>query len=193
VAVLAPEDAFMAAYAAGDTRAFDKLFTLLSPRVFAFFIRSLGDRALAEDLLQQTFLKLHRARDTYDRGRPVRPWLFTIAARVRTDELRRRGRAQEDLDETPEDRAMPAQVAAFNVLAIEQDGSSRAALVREALARLSETQRAIIHLHRYEELTFAQIGESLGLSAGAVKLRAFRAYERLRADLEPLLARKEPA
>ena len=182
----------MAAYAAGDAAAFERLFGALAPRVLAFFVRSLGDRAVAEDLLQQTFLKLHRNRTSYDPTRGARPWIFTIAARLRADELRRRGRSREDSDEAPEDRgagAVAAEFAAQRQSAASSEG--RAAAVQEALVQLSERQRTILHLHRFEGLTFAEIGESLGLSEGAVKLRAFRAYERLRTLLRPLLAEGE--
>jgi RNA polymerase sigma-70 factor (ECF subfamily) len=179
------EDAFMAAYAAGDVRAFERLFARLAPRVHAFFVRSFGDRALAEDLMQQTFLKLHRARASYQPDRPVRPWLFTIAARLRTDELRRRGRTPEDLDDAPEDRLVGENPSPQDDTDAE-DASARVERVRDALSRLSEVQRTILHLHRYEGLTFGQIGDALGLSEGAVKLRAFRAYERLRKELAPL-------
>jgi RNA polymerase sigma factor (sigma-70 family) len=66
-------------------------------------------------------------------------------------------------------------------------GESRADAVRAAIQRLPESQRVVVHLHRYEELTFEQIAEALGTTPGAVRVRASRAYERLRGELRPHL------
>src|SRR5436853_5263446 len=93
------DEELMSAYVAGDARAFEKLFARLAPRVHGFFLRSFRDRAVADDLLQVTFMKLHRARETYRGELKVAPWVFTVAARVRVDELRRRFRLPEDADE----------------------------------------------------------------------------------------------
>ena len=67
------EEALMAAYVAGDRGAFDRLFSTLAPAVHGFFLRSFGSRAVADDLMQNTFLKLHRARASYEPSRPLRP------------------------------------------------------------------------------------------------------------------------
>src|SRR5438552_15588972 len=99
----------MAAYAAGDARAFEQLFVRLAPRVHGFFLRSFRETAAADDLLQVTFMKVHKARDQYRRDLKVAPWVFTIAARVRLDELRRRRRLPEDADEEAVARAEEAQ------------------------------------------------------------------------------------
>jgi RNA polymerase sigma-70 factor, ECF subfamily len=181
------EEALMAAYVAGDTRAFEKLFAMLAPRIHGFFLRSFGDRAVADDLLQTTMLKLHRARADYRPELKLRPWVFTIAARVRLDELRRRYRLAEDADEDKLDAAIEAQS--------QQKDEPRTDVieaVRAALERLPESQRVVVNLHRYEGMTFPEIAKVLGTSEGAVKLRAFRAYERLRKELAHL-AREEAA
>src|SRR5215471_9549398 len=93
------DEMLMAAYVTGDRPAFTTLFDRLAPRLHRFFRRSFGNDATADDLLQQTFLKIHRARDSYRRDLKVAPWAFAIAARVRLDELRRRKRIPEDGDE----------------------------------------------------------------------------------------------
>jgi RNA polymerase sigma-70 factor (ECF subfamily) len=181
------EEALMAAYRAGDARAFDQLYALLGPKLHGFFMRSFNDKAVADDLLQTTMLKLHRARADFRDGLRLRPWVFSIAARVRLDEYRKRRRVTEELDEErlaqAEDRDSPADETASGLV----DAGDRASQVRAALAALPESQRVVIHLHRFEGLTFAEIGTVLGTSEGAVKLRAFRAYERLRKQLRPLL------
>ena len=181
----------MSAYCAGDRSAFERLFTRLGPRVHGFFMRSFQNRAVAADLLQTTFLKLHRARADFRAGEPVRPWLFSIAARVRLDEYRRRKHPVELLDEEslghiPDGHGAGAGGGAPSA-ADGVETAERAEQVRAALDALPESQRVIVHLHRFEGLTFAQIATALGTTEGAVKLRAFRAYEKLRITLRPLV------
>lgn len=186
------EEALMAAYARGDLRAFDRLFSTLAPAVHGFFLRSFGSRAVADDLMQNTFLKLHRARGSYEPSRPLRPWVFTIAARVRLDELRKRYALAEDADE---ERLAAAEEAQALQAAAEPDNPGRREridAVRSALAGLPESQRVVIHLHRYEDLTFPEIAKVLGTTEDAVKLRAFRAYERLRKVLASLVEEDAP-
>src|SRR5919202_5239705 len=93
------DEELMSAYVAGDARAFEQLFSRLAPRVHAFFLRSFRDEGVADDLLQVTFMKIHRARHQYRPGLKLAPWLFAVAGRVRLDELRRRRRLPEDTDE----------------------------------------------------------------------------------------------
>jgi RNA polymerase sigma-70 factor (ECF subfamily) len=184
------EAAWMAAYAAGDERAFGPLFRALAPRLMAFFRRSLADHALCEDLVQSTFVRLHAARASYLVGAPVRPWVFTIAARVRIDELRRRQRRIQtsgdgDLDnvhaETDADTDFQAS-AGVEAL----DEKARQDSVRDAIDALPAGYRIVVHLHRFEGLSFPEIGKVLGCTAGAARIRAFRAYAILRERLRPL-------
>ncbi len=174
----------MEAYVGGDAEAFERLFERLAPSLHAFFLRSAGSAAAADDLLQTTFLKVHRARDRWRRGERLRPWVFAIAARARVDWLRRQGRAAE---EPADEEALPASGSEADpgagLLARE-----RGDRVRAAIEELSEPQREVLHLHRFEGLGFAEIGRVLGISEGAVKLRAFRAYARLRALLADIVA-----
>jgi RNA polymerase sigma factor (sigma-70 family) len=175
------DEELMSAYVAGDARAFEKLFARFAPRVHAFFLRSFRSEAVADDLLQVTFMKVHRGREQYRPQLKLAPWLFAVAARVRLDELRRRLRLPEDAGEDAIARAdelAPREPA--------QDPDLKDA-VRAALEALPESQRTVIHLHRYEGMTFAEIARVLGTTPGAVKLRAFRGYETLRGQLEGLL------
>ncbi len=175
----------MAAYVAGDRRAFDKLFAILAPRVHAFFLRSFRDASVADELLQITFLKVHRARDTYRPDLPLRPWLFTVAGHVRRDEWRKRKRLAED---TGEDAIAAADESdAFARAKSREASAERRDTVRAAIAALPDTQRTILHLHRYEGLTFAEIAKALDTSPGAVRQHAFRAYETLRQELSASL------
>ncbi len=176
----------MLEYLSGDHRAFEQLFKRLAPKVYGFFMRSFGDAAVAEELVQTTFFNIHRSRSTYRTGMPIRPWVFTIAGHVRRDELRRRSHRREDFDEA-------AQVEGERLQAVESareeaDGNSdRAVRVRQAIGRLPESQRVIVHLHRYEGLKLAEIAPIVGTTPLAVRARAFRAYERLRVELADLV------
>ena len=175
------DEELMSAYVAGDARAFEKLFARLAPRVHGFFLRSFRDEGVADDLLQVTFMKIHRARQQYRPGHRLAPWLFAVAARVRLDELRRRLRLPEDADE---DAIARAEVQDPADPPLDADVKNA---VRAALEALPESQRTVIHLHRYEGLTFGEIADVLGSTSGAVKLRAFRGYEALRQRLKGLL------
>ncbi len=138
----------MEAYVAGDAEAFQRLFRSLAPSVHAFFARTLGHGALAEDLLQTTVLKVHCARGSCRRGERLRPWVFTIAARVRTDWLRRSGREDEEVhDELLPDAEAQGDPA---TAVLTRERSER---VRAALECLSGPQRVVVHLHRFEDLT----------------------------------------
>jgi len=180
----------MEAYAAGDAGAFETLFARLAPRVHAFFVRSLGNDAIADDLLQATFMKLHHARRDYRPGAPVRAWLFTIAARVRLDELRQRQRRREDTDPDALDQIVDGAVASGETVL---DRAGVAAAVRAAVDALPAPLRVVVHLHRLEELSFDRIAEMLGMTEGAVRQRAFRGYVALRKTLAPLAAEWEEA
>src|SRR4051812_381328 len=169
------DEELMDAYLQGNRKAFEQLFARLAPRVHGFFMRSFRDSAVADELLQNTFLKVHQSRHTFRPGAAVRPWLFTVAASARADELRRRRRVPEDLDEDPLSRAEhPNELAASHRASV--DEKETVAQVRAALEQLSEPARVIVHLHRYEGMTFGEIAAVLGSTEGAVKLRAFRAY-----------------
>jgi RNA polymerase sigma-70 factor (ECF subfamily) len=178
------EEALMTAYVAGDADAFRRLFGRLAPRLHAFLRRSVGSGAEADDLLQQTFLRLHDARDRWRSGQPVRPWLFTIAARARLDWLRRRSRSPEVPEAADAVANAPAAGDGADDALVRGEVAAR---VRAELDRLPEAQRTIVHLHRYEGMTFGQIAAVLGTTEGAVKLRAFRAYETLRRRLADLV------
>jgi len=172
----------MAAYIRGDAEAFDALYRYFAPRLYRFFLGRFRDAAIASDLFQTTFFKVHRRRDSYRTGSPVSPWLFTIAERVRIDELRRRGREaarrrELDLEEAPGAPPSPPGPDAAVVAA-----------VRDAIADLPEGQREVVLLHKLEGLPLARVGEVLGITEGAAKVRAHRAYGTLRKLLAPRLA-----
>jgi RNA polymerase sigma factor (sigma-70 family) len=173
------DEDLMERYQGGDQAAFRMLFQRHARRVHGFLLRHTGDRSRADDLLQQTWLKLHRARDSYRPGAPFSPWLYTIAANTRRDAARADGRSAEELTsdgETPGAAAAPI------------DRSEAADLherIRAALAALPEGQREVILLHRVQELSFAEVAQVVGASEGAVRVRAHRGYVALRRMLAP--------
>jgi RNA polymerase sigma-70 factor (ECF subfamily) len=169
------DEELMLAFAGGDTAAFSELFRRWAPVLVRVTQRHLGRRSDAEDVVQQTFLQLHRARRDFAPGAKLRPWLFTIALNLCRDLHRYRGRRHE----------MPVE----DVVLVAPEPASAAESqelqqkVRLALGRLSEDQRAVIELHWFEELPFNEIAVIVGASAGAVRVRAHRGYEALRRSL----------
>lgn len=161
----------MLRYQGGDTGAFDQLFARHALRIFRYFSQGAGAMAFAEDLTQQTWLHVHRAKQSFTPGASFRPWLYTIAANLRRDNLRRIRRNRAELTS---DGSMPEHTP----ISCEPDGLPAA--VGRALAALPESYREVILLHRYGDLELAEIAEALGTTVGAVKLRAYRGYVKLR-------------
>jgi RNA polymerase sigma-70 factor (ECF subfamily) len=169
----------MEAFIDGDTRAFNRLYEQLAPRVLSLLSALSGDRRLAEDLTQTTFLKIHRARDTYARGARVEPWVFAIARRTLLDERRRKKRKPEDLSA---DGTMPEprndEAPESSRLDPEQERKLYA-----RMADLPDPQREALVLLKVQGLSIAEAARLAGTTPGAMKLRAHRAYEALREAL----------
>ncbi len=167
------DERLMAAYAAGDPRALEALFNRYAAVLLRVLRRQVTSEQ-AEDLVQQTFLQVHRARHDFDVGQCFRPWLFTIALNLRREYHRKRGRRPEVLlDHIPEcsDPIGP---------------DARADAVSDldwALAALPFEQREVIELHWLEGLSFREIAEAMSLSRAAALARAHRGYVRLRSLL----------
>jgi len=181
----ATEEVLMLRYQEGDRRAFDALFARLAPLVHGFFLRTFGEPSVADDLLQTTFLNLHRARQRYRPDQKLRPWLFAIAANVRMDELRRRHRIAPAASAEEIDRALERE-SLERPVAEPLEEAERSARVRAALVELPDSQRQVIEMNRYDGLSFGEIAKALDISEGACKLRAFRGYETLRSKLAAL-------
>lgn len=156
----------------GDEAAFAELFRRHAARLYALF-RRLGEAGDvdASDLVQKTFLHVHRARRDFIPGRSLRPWLYAIALNVRREEGRRRVRKREIGGEVHEPGVAP------NV------SSANDRLVQRALMQLPEAQREVVVLHWVFGLSFQEIAQTLGVGVSAAKVRAHRAYEALRTVL----------
>ena len=177
-------DAAMERYAGGDDSAFGPLFDALAPRLYGYFLRQTRDTDVADDLTQQTMLKIHRARGQFILGAAVTPWAFAIGRRLLIDHLRyrRRDLLSPDDDETV-DRASSDAPTADELVAAQET----ARRIQQALLRLPASQREACELVKQEGLTFVEAAETLGTTVAAVKLRAHRAYESLRKVLGDVL------
>jgi RNA polymerase sigma-70 factor (ECF subfamily) len=180
-------------YQQADTEAAAALVDLLSPRLFRFFASQLGmvggssasssssfsSSDDASDLLQETWLRIHRVRHTYRPGMPLLPWVYAIAHRVRIDGFRRRRHLDSKeihVDVLPEASADGGS----------GNGGGRTAVQSfdEMLAFLPESQKEVVTMLKVHGLSIEEIAKATSTTAGAVKQKAHRAYERLRSVLE---------
>ncbi len=175
-------DLAMGRYADGDDAAFSEVFAGLSPRIQAFLCRLCGSSDLASDLTQETFLRMHRARGSFAPGHAVVPWAYAIARNCFVSHARsskvKAGRNSVDITDHEIATGLEAN-AESTVLARES-----AEVVKQVLAGMSVANREAFVLLRFEGLSVAAAAQILGTTEGAVKLRAFRAYEALRAALK---------
>ncbi|HLU67272.1 MAG TPA: RNA polymerase sigma factor [Kofleriaceae bacterium] len=185
---MAAESDLMARYCDGDASAFRELHARIAPRLVAYLARMCGDRATAEDLVQQTFLKVHRARSAYVRGADPVPWMFAIAHRTFLDEARRKQRSRVQV--AREEGGVPEVPAEIDGTPADRrrDGPDPA-MVRAALAALEElppSQREALILTKLSGKSVAEAAVITGSTPGAVKLRAHRGYVALRKALSAL-------
>jgi RNA polymerase sigma-70 factor (ECF subfamily) len=169
----------MERYAAGDDAAFADLYDSLASQLYSYLVRQTRNRAHAEDLVQQTFLQVHRARGTFIPGSEVRPWIFAIARRLMIDDLRRKRREtnhqQEELQAGDRDAVdRPDQELVARRLADR---------LHQALLKIPESQRTAYTLTKQQGLSLVEAAQVLGTTVTAVKLRTHRAVEALRAVL----------
>lgn len=177
----------MQAHAAGDEAAFRELFHRHAALVARIIRRGIARQDVASELVQETFLQLHRGRADFDPSRPLRPWLATIAMNVRRDYLRR-------IQRRPEGRLENTSTMAIQTTAADPFSAAEAAQVRELVARLPDNQRIVIELHWFEGFSFSEVAAVLGANPSAVKVRAHRGYKRLRAlliDRKPVTIRSD--
>lgn len=179
-------DLAMSRYAEGEASAFQEVFSALAPRLRAFLLRLSGSRELADDLLQETFLRMHHARGSFAHGRRVVPWAYAIARNCCISQARsaqaRMARASGELMEL-ELPAGPEANAEQTTLARQS-----AAVVQRTLAEMTAARREAFILLRYEGLSVAAAAQIVGVSESALKVRAFHAYELIRAALDAMTA-----
>jgi RNA polymerase sigma factor (sigma-70 family) len=171
----------MARYCDGDASAFRELYALVSPKLHGYLLKMARQRALADDLLQLTFLKVHRARAAYIRGADPVPWIYSIAHRTFIDETRRKKRA---VVQVADDDVLPEIAADLQGQTDDRrDDPADPELVKlalDALAGLPAQQREAVVLTKLEGKSVAEAAEIAGTTIGAMKVRAHRGYEVLR-------------
>jgi len=161
-------------FAAGDEEAVRAIYRAYGRLVFAVAYKVLGDRDLAEEATQQTFLQAWRASASFEPSKEFGPWLATIARRAAIDIHRRETRhAHSSLDDA--DPSAPGLVS----LPPEIDRVYDAWQVRQALSELNPDEARLVQLQHMEGLTHTQIAEQLNIPVGTVKSRSFRAHRRL--------------
>jgi len=174
-------DLAMCRYADGDDAAFSEVFSGLAPRIQAFLCRLSGSADLAHDLTQETFLRIHRSRGSFAPGHAVVPWAYAIARNCFVSHARsRKIKARLKTVDIADHEVAAGLEASAEATALARES---AAIVEETLAQMSVVNREAFILIRFEGLSVAAAAQVLGASEGAVKLRAFRAYEALRAAL----------
>jgi RNA polymerase sigma-70 factor (ECF subfamily) len=174
----ADEDvALMLACRAGDDGAFAALFRRWSSPLLRYLERMVGDLAVAEELLQETFLRVHRARERYTPEARFSTWLYTIANNLALNELRRPRRRSEhrSVNEENGDRAPLVLAGEAPRTAELIDARRQGDAVEQALSELPERQRAALWLSAVEGLSYADVASSLGTSEKSVKALVHRA------------------
>jgi RNA polymerase sigma-70 factor, ECF subfamily len=176
---------------AGDQASFDFLLQKYRSPLVHFLNRMVRDQATAEDLAQEVFLRVYRARKQYTPSAKFTTWLFRIATNLALNSVRdnRHNRMGISIDSPAEDEDRPplelkAREMRIDERMIERD---RVEIIRRAIWSLPEKQRAAVLLHKYEEMDYAEIAGILECSEGALKSMLFRAYETLRVQLAPLV------
>ncbi len=171
----------MARYQAGDRAAARSLIERVSPNLHRYLESQSGNRADADDLLQEVWLRIHRVRHTYQPGKPVLPWVYAIARRVRVDHYRRTVRTSvrehrwEELRES---------VTASGP----EDGY--ASELQQLLAPLSESQREVLAMMKVAGMSLEEVARATSCSVGAVKQKVHRAYRTLRRTMSVVGLRK---
>jgi len=178
----------------GDAAAFEQLVSLWQNRLVTLFLHHTGDHATAEDLAQEVFLRVYRAREGYKPTAKFTTWIHTIANHVASDLRQRSYRRRE--------RGVPTNVSASSsAIGLEQiavaasgllparvaDRTELQAVVQEALAALNERQRMAVLLAKFELCSYEEIAAAMDLTVPAVKSLLFRARDQLREAIAPYM------
>lgn len=178
---------------AGDQMSFELLLRKYRTPLVSFLYRMVRDSAVAEDLAQEVFLRVYRAREQYTPNAKFTTWMFRIATNLALNSVRDNRHRQMEIsmdqpadsgEETPRALEVPDRAPS-----VEQElvARSRSEMILKAIHALPEKQRAAVLLHKYQELDYDEISRVLECSESALKSLLFRAYETLRVELAPLV------
>jgi RNA polymerase sigma-70 factor (ECF subfamily) len=165
------DEALMLEFRGGSQQAFEQLFTRYRGPLYGFFRRRLNGDLRAEDLTQETFIAVIRASAQYEQRALFRTYLYSIAMNLLAAERRKRTKDSPPVKESPE----PAT----------REAPDSVLWIRQALDRLDESEREILMLREYEQLTYAEIAELLKVPVNTVRSRLFRSRMALKGHLEP--------
>lgn len=161
----------MARYQRGDFGAATDLIGCVSPQLHRFFLAQSQSRTDADDLLQETWLRIHKVRHTYRPGEPALPWFYAIARHVRVDHYRKSVRISAGEQQL---EAMTREVAAVRSESDPADG------LNALLAPLSESQREVIEMLKVAGMSLEEVARATSSTVGSVKQKVHRAYKKLR-------------
>ncbi|MEP0545346.1 MAG: RNA polymerase sigma factor [Rhodothermales bacterium] len=181
-----PDDrALIEAFQSGDEFAFVALYNRYKAPVYAFCVKMLLDRAAAEDVLQETFVRVYENRERLTRPGSFKAWLFTIARNQCLNQLRRQNRQVSLGDTEPVGRG---ETPFSNLMKSEQVD-----LVNEYLGQLKPEYREVIVLREYQNLSYEEIAAVTRNTVSSVKSRLFKARRKLGEFLKPILDPEPPA
>jgi RNA polymerase sigma-70 factor (ECF subfamily) len=167
----------MARYQQGDAEAATALVHRLSPQLHRFFLVKVVSRRHADDLLQETWMRIHQVRHTYRSGQPVLPWLYAIARNIRVDHYRKAYRSEgreQQMD------------AGYDIGEITPDRTAQTPDLEALLATLPESQREVIAMLKVSGMSLEEVARATRSSVGSVKQKAHRAYDKLRKGLSSI-------
>jgi len=165
----------MVRYQSGESEAVEELVRRLSPLLWRYFTSPHISRSDTEDLLQDCWVRIHRARHTYRQADPLLPWIFAIARHTRLDGYRRRRRreSRETLVATPPEVVVRGEHSA--------PGATR---LTQLLEKLPDSQRDVILMLKVSDMSMEEVARATSSTVGAIKQKAHRAYAKLREIIE---------
>jgi len=179
----------LACYTAGDEAAFHEVVTRYKNSLYAFLRQFLNRRDLIEDVFQETFLQLFTSRDSFDASRPLRPWLFTIAANKAKDALRKWQRTAAvpigtlaDSEELSFGDVLNAITSDSRIPSDNLERTETALRVEQVIANMPENLREILILSYFNKFSYKQMAEILSIPIGTVKSRLHTAVGRFAKD-----------
>lgn len=185
-------------YAAGDEAAFRELVSRYKNSLYAFLRQFLNRHDLVEDVFQETFLQLFTSRESFDQNRPLRPWLFTIAANKAKDALRKWQRTaavpigtMADSQELSFDDMLNTVTADTTMPYDEMQKNETASRVGQIVADMPESLREILILAYFQKFSYKQMAEILGIPIGTVKSRLHTAVGRFAKEWKASIGSKE--
>lgn len=193
-----PEVQLMLRAKEGDDEAFTKLVAAYQDRLIAIFFHIVGSQEAAEDLAQDVFMRIYRARRGYEPTARFSTWLFRIANNLASNSRRDQGRRKEvsltgsdsgPLGPRPEERL--AMEKSGLMPARQLDKRELQGLVQNAMTTLNDRQRLAVLLHKFEEMSYQDIADAMEMTPAAVKSLLSRARENLRQVLEPHMQLKK--